>query len=259
MSERIQIKLNGRRFEFARDVALENLIFMKEFFAPETTEDQRKQKCEAVNCTHEYKEADKLDVFTFPNTLPHALPDYFGLIQVALRKNRDPAVEWKELNRKEQESIVWIVNTFKIEKFREKFGTVTATEDEIQVPKEQQEQAAEGDNMAEKLAKAHMKIAEAKDEIATREKEKENQKEDTKAEEEQEDKRKVVYISSIHDDEDEDNLILTGKGCFLCGVATHDEAECPYKKIGADMAEEAKRMVAAEEKKDDDNNEEKKG
>ena len=94
--------------------------------------------------------------------------------------------------------------------------------------------------MAENLAKAHMKIAEKQDEI----------KERKQQQQEQEQQNKVANTTTQDDSDsdDDDNVFLSGKGCFLCGVSTHNTEDCKFQKIGAEMAAEAKRMVEQEEK-----------
>jgi hypothetical protein len=236
--DRIQIKLNGRRFEFAKDVALENLLFIKEYLST-SSEQEQKELQKLHDFTYEKSEQklvgapgtapliSHLDVFSFTGGekgIPTAAPDYFGQLQVALRKNRMPAFEWSELTRKEQEAVSWSVNVFKIEKFLKcGFGTVTAKETSNSNEAQQQQNNNEEesdvivDKMAHELAKAHMKIAEAKD----------RQKE-LQQEEEEKKKNSSNKNKQQESDDDDENVVLTRVGCFMCGVATHDQKDCPF-------------------------------
>jgi hypothetical protein len=232
--DRIQIKLNGRRFEFAKDLALENLLFFKEYLALKSEQEQKDLQ-KALDFTYEKSEQklvgapgtapviSHLDVFSFTggkDGIPTATPDYFGLLQVALRKNKMPAFEWDELNRKEQEAVSWSVNLFKIEKFLKCFGTVTAKESAYEeavkseeTTKPQEEEVR--DKMADALAKAHLKIAEAQDKIK---------------EQQQEKAQKQKQQQESNDDDDDENVVLTRMGCHFCGVATHDLKDCPFNQ-----------------------------
>lgn len=244
-ASRIQVKILGRRFEFSRDVALENVALFREFFAAETTQQQRDEICSRIGCSHETAQQkligggsdETLDVFSFVapdkndnNTSPlptTSTPDYFGLIQVALRKGREPAFSWDEMNPNEQASVVWIVTTFKIEKFMEKFGKVTksSTADENnnngddKDKKENEQLEGVLDKMADALAKAHIKIAEAQD--AQRE-------EARKKQEEERDRRRQERTRNQSDSDDDENVVLTGVGCFFCGIATHNDDVCKF-------------------------------
>lgn len=237
--DRIQIKLNGRRFEFAKDLALENLLFFKEYFALQTEQEQKDLQ-KAVDFTYEKSEKkltsapdaapviSHLHVFSFTGGkegVPTATPDYFGLLQVALRKNKIPAFEWDEMNRKEQEAVIWSVNLFKIEKFLKCFGTVTAKEsvyaaksaETKQTEGGEQEEEEVRDKMADALAKAHLKIAETQDRI----KEKQQQQQQAKKQEKKQ---------QNSDDDDDENVVLTRVGCYMCGIATHDISVCPFNQ-----------------------------
>lgn len=250
--DRIQIKLNGRRFEFPKDVALEHLHFFKEYFALKSEQEQKdlqkqlsftydKSEQKLVGATGTAPVISHLDVFSFTGGqagIPTATPDYFGILQVALRKSRMPGFVWDELNRKEQEAVSWSVNLFKIDKFLKCFGTVTAKESvyepkssESEKQQPQEEEANEvRDKMADALAKAHIKIAEAQDKI----KEKQQQQQQQQSNQQPETKKSVgVAAASKKDDSDDDdeNVVLTRVGCYMCGVATHDIKDCPFNQV----------------------------
>lgn len=241
--DRLQIKLKGRRFEFVKEAALEHLLFFKEYLQ-KASEQEQKELQKLHNFTYEKSEQklvgaagtapviSHLDVFTFTGGdagIPTATPDYFGIMQVALRKNRMPAFVWDEMNRKEQEAVTWSVNLFKIEKFMKCFGTVTAKgadpnakdDHEDENRKGGEEPNFVGDTMAHELAQTHMKIVEAKEQQKEKVKQQQQQQEATTGK-----RGKVVQ----DEDDDDENVVLTRVGCFLCGVATHDIKDCPHNQ-----------------------------
>lgn len=256
-SGRIQVKLSGRRFEFARDVALDNMGLFRDFFASGISQEKQNQLLTSVGCVHETAQQkligggseETLDVFSFntpasddgepsssssssdSSTLPKSTPDYFGLIQVSLRKNKEPALNWEEMNPKEQASVAWIVNTFKIEKLMDKYGKVTAknnndenkikTEDAAVVTNGEMEEVL--DKMADALAKAHVKIAEAQDAQLEEARRKQEAERDERRKKRAAEKNQQGSSSS-----DDENVVLSGVGCFFCGIATHNDDVCKF-------------------------------
>jgi hypothetical protein len=282
---RIQVKLNGRRFEFARDVALANCGLFRDWDADA---DAARRACpapfvhERVVCGSQASDAGggggggssvsgggaaaaaepaSVDVFTF-SEVPSMAADYFGSIQVALRKGRRPPFIWKDLNHGEQTAIAWIVRTFGIAGFAE-FTCVTAPDVAPEIAaarynaryRDELARAAGGDAAMAAVANAAADAAQARaaNDVATVVDGAVRPSDDriahllafahlkamtpTPAERQQgaaaaaADAVARAAAAARAADDDDENLVMSGVGCYHCGLSTHSVGECPHRDV----------------------------
>ena len=132
-AHRVQIKLRGRRFEFEPACLLTHSALFRSWYeqpaddAAEFARHCRAGELHPAAPMFEFRRSVvgspgsgaagaatvpcALDVFDFgADAVPESAPDYFGAIQISMRKNRRPPFCWDEMNRMEQQSVAWIVN-----------------------------------------------------------------------------------------------------------------------------------------------------